>query len=51
MEKLSMNIKEELEAFKPIVEKDTNKAEVRRARVNSVELGKLLKKFRGISVK
>lgn len=51
MEKLLNEITETFEAFKADAAKDTNKAAARRARVNSVELGKLLKKYREISVK
>lgn len=45
------DITEVFEAFKADAVKDTNKAAARRARVNSVELTKLLKKYREISVK
>ena len=51
MEKLLNDITEVFEAFKADAAKDTNKAAARRARVNSVELGKLLKKYRAMSVK
>ena len=51
VEKLLNEITETFEAFKADAEKETNKAAARRARVTSVELAKLLKKFREISVK
>ena len=51
MEKLLNEITETFEAFKADAAKDTNKAAARRARVNSVELAKLLKKYREISIK
>lgn len=51
VEKLLNDITETFEAFKADAEKETNKTAARRARVNSVELGKLLKKYREISVK
>ena len=51
MEKLLNEITETFEAFKADATKDTNKAAARRARVTSVQLAKLLKKFREVSVK
>lgn len=51
MEKLLIEIAATFEAFKADALKDTNKAAARRARVNSVKLTKLLKKFRETSVK
>lgn len=45
------DITEIFEAFKADAEKENNKAAARRARVNSVELAKLLKTYREISVK
>ena len=51
MEKLLNDITEVFEAFKADAAKDTNKAAARRARVTSVQLAKLLKKFREVSVK
>ena len=51
MEKLLDVIIETFEAFKADAEKETNKAAARRARVNSVKLAKLLKKFRETSAK
>ena len=51
MEKLLIEIAAPIEAFKADALKDTNKAAARRARVNSVKLTKLLKKFRETSVK
>ena len=51
VEKLLNEITETFETFKADAEKETNKAAARRARVNSVKLAKLLKKFRETSVK
>lgn len=51
MEKLLNEITEAFEAFKADAVKNDNKAAARRARVNSVKLTKLLKKFRETSVK
>ena len=51
VEKLLNEITEIFEAFKADAVKETNKAAARRARVNSVMLTKLLKKFRETSVK
>ena len=51
VEQLLNEITETFEAFKADAAKDTNKAAARRARVNSIKLAKLLKKFREISVK
>lgn len=51
MEKLLNEITEAFMTFKADAVKDNNKAAARRARVNSVKLTKLLKKFRETSVK
>lgn len=51
MEKLLNDITEAFMAFKADAVKNDNKAAARRARVNSVKLAKLLKKFRETSVK
>ena len=51
MEKLVNEITETFEVFKADAVKNDNKAAARRARVNSVKLTKLLKKFRETSVK